>query len=100
MSIKVNDAISAYQKANQPGLGQSSSSPLGKDFSSYLKDSASDAIETMQHAENMAARGMIGQADQIDVVTAISEAEMVLQTVTSVRDQIVNALREVFSMPI
>jgi flagellar hook-basal body complex protein FliE len=36
----------------------------------------------------------------MDVVTAVSNAEMTLQTVVAVRDRVLNAYQEIMRMPI
>ena len=46
------------------------------------------------------ARAVAGQAEMVDVVTAVSNAEMVLETVTTVRDRVISAYQEIMRMPI
>jgi flagellar hook-basal body complex protein FliE len=41
-----------------------------------------------------------GQANIVDVVTAIAAAETQLQTVIAVRDQVIQAYQEILRMPI
>ena len=41
-----------------------------------------------------------GEGDIVDVVTAISAAEMTIETVVSVRDRMVSAYQEIMRMPI
>ena len=48
----------------------------------------------------MSAQAAIGKADLTDVVTAVTNAEMTLQTVTAVRDKVVSAYQEILRMPI
>ena len=43
---------------------------------------------------------MAGKADIVDVVTAISETEMALETLVSVRDKVISAYEEIMRMPI
>jgi flagellar hook-basal body complex protein FliE len=45
-------------------------------------------------------QALTGQASLTNIVTATSNAEMVLQTVVSIRDRVVNALQEILRMPI
>ena len=44
--------------------------------------------------------GLSGKADVVDLVTAMNEAEMTLQTVVAVRDKVVQAYQEIMRMPI
>jgi flagellar hook-basal body complex protein FliE len=41
-----------------------------------------------------------GRADIVDVVTAIAAAETTLETVITVRDQVIQAYQEILRMPI
>ena len=45
-------------------------------------------------------RSVQGQGNLIDVVTALSSAEASLETVISVRDQVISAYKEIMAMPI
>ena len=51
-------------------------------------------------AELATASAVAGEADLTDVVTAVSNAEMTLQTVVTVRDRVVAAYQEILRMPI
>ncbi|MBM3549046.1 MAG: flagellar hook-basal body complex protein FliE [Alphaproteobacteria bacterium] len=72
----------------------------GKDFLSMVKDAAQDAVKTGQKAEALSVAGVAGQADLLDVVRAVGNAEFTLQTVVAVRDKMVNAYQELLRMPI
>jgi flagellar hook-basal body complex protein FliE len=41
-----------------------------------------------------------GRADIIDVVTAVAESEVAVQTLVSVRDKVISAYEEIMRMPI
>ncbi len=41
-----------------------------------------------------------GEADIVDVVTAVAETELALETLVSVRDRVVTAYEEIMRMPI
>ena len=41
----------------------------------------------------------VGKADLNDVVQAVTNAEVTLQTVTAVRDKVLNAYQEILRMP-
>ena len=48
----------------------------------------------------MSIQGIQGEANVSDVVTAVAEAEVTLQTVVAVRDKVVEAYKEILRMPI
>ncbi|MGH1403503.1 MAG: flagellar hook-basal body complex protein FliE [Alphaproteobacteria bacterium] len=69
-------------------------------FSDFLTDSAEKSIDTMKSGESMAGKAVAGEADLTDVVQAITSAELTLQTVTAVRDKVINAYQDIMRMPI
>ena len=48
----------------------------------------------------MTAKAVVGEADLVEVVTAVNSAEMALQTVVTVRDRVISAYQEILRMPI
>jgi len=48
----------------------------------------------------MSLKAAAGQADVNEVVTAIAEAEVTLQAVTTVRDRVIQAYQDIAKMPI
>ena len=58
------------------------------------------SVEAGKAAELATASAVAGEADLTDVVTAVSNAEMTLQTVVTVRDRVVAAYQEILRMPI
>ena len=80
------------QKAENVGAGQ--------DFSSFMKDATENSIETLKSGEAMGMKGITGNADLNDVVSAINSAESTLQLVTTIRDKMIQAYQEVMRMPI
>lgn len=71
-----------------------------KDFASYVQDAAVEAVGTLHRGEDMSKAGIAGKADLNDVVAAVSDAEITLQTVTALRDKLVQAYQEIIRMPI
>ncbi|WP_417454228.1 flagellar hook-basal body complex protein FliE [Kiloniella sp.] len=102
MAVNFVDAVNAYNQAAEKGLvgKKDKSDPVGDDFASTLRDVAADTLGTMQTAENKTLMAAAGKADVTDVVTAMSEAEVTLQTVVAVRDKVVQAYQEILRMPI
>ena len=41
-----------------------------------------------------------GKADMVDVVTAMSQAELAMETMVTVRDRVISAYEEIMRMPI
>lgn len=67
-------------------------------------DLVGDALQTSKQgaykAEALSTQGLLGKADLTDVITAVSNAELTLNTVVTVRDRMINAYQDIIKMPI
>jgi len=101
-----SNAINAYNKAagsinsGESMASSDSVSGSGMDFASLLKDGARNAIESGKKSEEMAKQAIAGKADVRDVVAAVNNAELTLQTVVAVRDKVIGAYNDILKMPI
>jgi flagellar hook-basal body complex protein FliE len=99
MINKIAGALSNIAK--NPGVNNDiSSGQVGQDFSSFMKDAAKDSVNTLKEGELMSIKGISGEADLTDVVSAVNSAEATLQLVTTLRDRIIQAYQEIIRMPI
>ena len=102
-TFSIANAAAAYarnaQKPEASGMEPRASDP-GKSFSQFVGESLSDAMNTGKQAENISAQAIAGKADLTDVVTAVTNAEITLQTVVAIRDKAVAAYQEIARMPI
>lgn len=102
----ITDAIQAYTSAAK-SVGSSAAaqdddgvSSSGADFASLLRDGAKSAIDAGRKSEEMSKQGLAGKADVRDVVAAVNNAELTLQTVVAVRDKVISAYNEILHMSI
>ena len=72
----------------------------GVNFSDFLKDKASESIDTLKASEVLSAKAITGEAELTEVVEAVTAAEVTLQTVVSLRDRMISAYQEIMRMPI
>ncbi|WP_297509380.1 flagellar hook-basal body complex protein FliE [uncultured Caulobacter sp.] len=97
-------AAKAYANSGAMGVGSigslGGSEKKGLDFGDLLKASMEGATKASKIAEHKIADQVAGKAELVDVVTAISSAEASLETVMSVRDQVISAYQEIMRMPI
>lgn len=100
MAIDPVSAARAYQQAAQAMQGDAASGSEGVDFGSLVQEAVRQAGQSANVAEQQALAVAGGQADIVDVVTAIAAAETQLQTVIAVRDQVISAYQEILRMPI
>ncbi len=97
----ITSAIAAYAKSAKgqgPGLEARNSAP-GEDFAGLVKGAIREAVRIGEESERLSIAGITGQADLSQVVTAVAEAELALQTVVAVRDKVIEAYREIIRMP-
>ena len=105
MSIPVSSyagAIAAYQRAASGDAAESSKAPVGagSGFAALVKTAAESAMATAEAGEAASVAALQGRADISEVVTAVAEAELTLQTVIAVRDKALDAYHDIIRMPI
>ena len=69
-------------------------------FGAMLKDALGQVTES-GHKSDAQTRAMVaGKADMVDVVTAVSETEVAVETMVAVRNKVIEAYQSIMSMPI
>ncbi len=105
MAVLPAAAAAAYQSVAKMGASVTPT-PTGDavsgagSFGEFLTDAIKDSVSTMKHGEKMATAQLAGKADIVDVVNAVNQAEMTLDTVVAVRDKVVAAYQSIMNMPI
>ena len=69
-------------------------------FGALIKSGLENVVETQKKSEELSAKAVTGKANITDVVQAVTEAEVVLQTAKAVRDRVIGAYQEIMRMPI
>ena len=69
-------------------------------FGATLQRALEGAVQTGHQAEDKAMQAIAGTGNLTDVVTALSQAELTLQTATAVRDRVIQAYQDIIRMPI
>ncbi len=89
-------AAQAYSRT-----AQTDASPqAGASFGTAITQALNQAVETGHAADDQAMKAISGGGNLTDVVTALSHAEMTLQTATAIRDRVVQAYQDIMKMPI
>lgn len=99
---KINPAAAAgaYSSVQKAGQGAGVEGGDGPSFGDMVKKAALDSIGSIRGGEKASAQAVMGTASLTDVVEAITNAEMTLQTVIAVRDRLLGAYQEIMRMPI
>lgn len=93
-------ARQAQQINSRTPLGDTPPVEEGEGFADLLKEAVREAAAVGYKSETMSLKAAAGQADVNEVVTAIAEAEVTLQAVTTVRDRVIQAYNDIVKMPI
>lgn len=96
VTITPASAADAYAKVGSGG----SVAQAGGGFDNMLRRALGDAVDTGKSAETQAMQAIRGDDNLTQVVTALSRAELTLQTATTIRDRVVQAYQDVMKMPI
>ncbi|MCQ8279517.1 flagellar hook-basal body complex protein FliE [Acetobacteraceae bacterium KSS8] len=99
-------AASAYARV-QSGDGisvspddVSASSNGGNGFGAVLGNALQSVVSSGHAADSAAAAGISGHGNLTQVVMAVSQAQMALQTTTAIRDKVVSAYQDIMKMSI
>ncbi len=72
----------------------------GPNFGAMVKEAINSVVESGRKSDGLAQGMAAGKANIVDVVTAVSETEVAVQTLVSVRDKVISAYEEIMRMPI
>lgn len=96
VTINPAAAASAYantaKAASAPGASEAAQGPS---FSDFLKQTATDAVQTLKGGETASANAVTGNANLTDVVQSVTKAELTMQTMLAIRDKLVSDLQEI-----
>ncbi len=69
-------------------------------FGSMLKEALGSVMEAGRKSDAQGMALASGKANVVDVVTAVAETEVAVETLVSVRDRVIQAYEEIMKMPI
>ncbi len=106
MTNNISSALNAYQQAlsrigaKMPVEEKTQVSSGQSDFQAMVENALTNAVDINKKAENLSMQGIAGKADIQDVVLAVANAEMALETVVAVRDTAIKAYKEIMQMTV
>lgn len=87
--------LNAIQKLQNAATGAPQAAPSGPSFGDVLKQSVQSAIDAQHTSEKVSAASLVGKADMTEVLQAVNNAELALNTVLAVRDRVVQAYESI-----
>ncbi len=107
MSTSISAAATAYgdaarllQDSAKGGASSEIEGGGGADFSSMLAESVQGVVESGNRADQVSMDMVNGNGSVVDVVTAVAETELAVETMVTVRDRVISAYEEIMRMPI
>ena len=103
MTVNPIAAAAAYARPTQDvtakGIGPHTKDPA-QSFADLVGSAVSTVIETGRQGEAMTVKAVTGEADLRQVVTAVTNAEVTLQTAIAIRDRVIEAYQDIMRMSI
>ncbi len=107
MSTPFNAVAAAYTNASRlitdgakTSLGGAGEGGLGSDFGKLLTQNLQSVVEAGKASDQMSMDLINGKASVVDVVTAISQTEIAMESMVAIRDKVISAYEEILRMPI
>ena len=103
MAVDALGAAKAYQnqmKMMQDAPPSQEEAASGPSFAQMVNEALGDAAQSEAKSEAMQMQALTtGKVDLTDLVTAVANAELSLNTVVSIRDRVINAYQDIIKMP-
>src|SRR3954470_5188017 len=101
-SIPANAYPGRPRRTEAAGLakpaGDASAGPTS--FGQLVKDAIGSVQQSARASDGQSQAMAAGKGNLVDVVTAVSETEVAIDTLVSVRDKVISAYEEIMKMPI
>jgi flagellar hook-basal body complex protein FliE len=100
-SLAANAYANLARLTDPTGLAKSVTQPsAGPNFSALLQNAVTSLSEASRKTDAQTQALATGKANLVDVVTAVAETEVAIDTLVSVRDRVIHAYEEIMRMPI
>ena len=93
--VTPSSAAEAYSRVDRGDVGNGQA-----DFGATLQRAMQGAVDDLHATDAKVTEALTGGGNLTEVVTALSRAELTLQTATAVRDRVVQAYQDIMKMPI
>ncbi|MTI19283.1 flagellar hook-basal body complex protein FliE [Rhodobacteraceae bacterium RKSG542] len=103
MAANAYASMAQVGSATQGGVGATAGGLAkgeGSDFAQMVQSAVQDVADAGSTTESQSIDLLQGNANVVDVVTAVAETELALETMVSVRDRVISAYEEIMRMPI
>ena len=98
--VTARNAASAYQRVESGDAEGAAEAGAMESFGATLSRALDSVVQTGEGADAQAAQAVTGSGNLTDVVAAVSQAQLALQTTVAIRDRVVEAYQEIMRMSI
>ena len=98
-AVTPSGAAGAYARVQSGSLGGAPGAS-GAGFGDALTRAMEGVVDAGHQADAQSMQAIAGGGNLTDVVTAVSRAELALQSATAIRDRVVQAYQDIMRMPI
>jgi flagellar hook-basal body complex protein FliE len=101
LPVSLSQAAAAYMNAANSADDAAAPASVADTFSDMVSHALSGMTDSLQNAENLSLQSALGaKANLTDLVTAVSNAELTLNTIVTLRDRAISAYEDILKMPI
>jgi flagellar hook-basal body complex protein FliE len=81
-------------------IGAAKSDTNAQGFGQMVKEAIGSVVEAGKKSDAQSQAMASGKANLVDVVTAVTETEVAIESMVSIRDKVIQAYEEIMRMPI
>lgn len=102
LAMRAADAVGAYSRVDSGSTGSTGAvgSTAASGFGDMLGRAVQGAVDAGHAADTQSMQAIAGGGNITDVVTAVSKAELALQSTVAIRDRVVQAYQDIMRMAI
>lgn len=99
LTVTPSSAVNAYARVQSGGL-DAPSDASGKDFGDALARAVQGVADAGHKADAESVKAIAGQGNLTEVATAVTRAELSMQTALAIRDRVVQSYQDITRMQI
>ena len=99
LTVTPSSAANAYARV-QSGEAGGADASAGGGFGDALSRALDGVVQTGRSADDQAMKAIAGTGNLTEMVTAVTKAELALQSAVAIRDRMVQAYQDIMRMPI
>ncbi len=100
ITVTPGAAAQAYRSVDAGVMPDNVAGGAAGDFGGVLQRAISGVVDAGRTAEAQSLQAIAGGGNITDLVSAVSKAELALQTTVAIRDRVVQAYQDIMRMPI